>query len=76
MSETTCKFTSQFGGITRCSDPVHDLGFCVFHRDAVDRGEIDLDGVMSDSCVDQVRRREINYHGMEGLPPNPDTLPH
>lgn len=75
MSETTCKYTSQYDGITRCSEPVHDLGFCRFHREAVDRGEIDMDGVLSDSCVDQVRRRAINYHGMKGLPVNPDTLP-
>jgi hypothetical protein len=75
MSAMTCKYTSQFDGTTRCSEPVSDLGFCTFHREAVDRGDIDLDGVMSDSCQDQVRRRAINYHGMPGLPPNPDGLP-
>ena len=74
MSQTTCKFTSQYDGTTRCSDPVHDLGFCRFHREAVDRGDIDMDGVLSDSCSDQRRRREINYHGMTSLPPNPDTV--
>jgi len=74
MSTTTCKYTSQFDGVTRCSDPVHDLGFCRFHREALDRGEIDMDGVLSDACSDQVRRRAITYHGMKGLPPNPDLV--
>jgi len=67
-----CRFTSQFDGVTRCGDPAYDHGFCRFHRDALDRGEIDGDGVMSDACADQRRRREISYHGMKGLPPNPD----
>ena len=67
----TCRYTSQFDGITRCSDPAFDMGFCRFHRDALDRGEIDEDGVLSDACVDQYRRREITYHGMRGLPPIP-----
>ena len=40
MSETTCKYTSQYDGTTRCSERVHDLGFCAFHREAVDRGEV------------------------------------
>jgi len=74
MAEETCKFVSQFDGTSRCEDPAHDLGFCRFHRDALDRGELDEDGVMSDSIVDQRRRREISYHGMNRLPPNPDSL--
>lgn len=73
MSEPNCKFTSQYDGVTRCSDPAWDMGFCRFHRDCLDRGEIDEDGVMADSS-DQRRRREISYHGMTTLPPNPDTL--
>lgn len=73
MSEKSCKFTSQFDGVTRCSEPAWDLGFCRFHRDCLDRGEIDEDGVLADFS-DQRRRREINYHGMKGLPPNPDTV--
>jgi hypothetical protein len=74
VSATTCKYVSQFDGVSRCQEPVHDLGFCRFHREALDRGDIDMDGVLSDSCSDQVRRRAINYHGMPNLPPNPDTL--
>lgn len=69
---SVCKFVTQFDGVSHCQDPVFDLGFCRFHRDALDRGEIDMDGVMSDACSDQVRRREINYHGVPHLPPNPD----
>ena len=74
MSQDTCKFTSQFDGVSRCQDRVHDLGFCRFHRDALGRGDIDRDGVMSDGCSDQRRRREVSYHGMTNIPPNPDTL--
>ncbi len=73
MSEH-CKFTSQFDGTSRCSEPAFDVGFCKFHREALDRGEIDMDGVLSDSCSDQRRRRAINYHGMSELPPNPDGV--
>lgn len=69
----TCKFTSQFDGITRCADPVHDMGFCRFHRDCLDSGEIDEDGVLSDAVIDQRRRRVISYHGMTSLPANPDA---
>ena len=68
----TCKFVSQFDGTSRCQDAVEDLGLCAFHRDALDRGEIDVDGVLSDSCSDQERRRAVNYHGMTNLPPLPD----
>ena len=68
-----CRFVSQFDGVTRCADAAWDLGFCRFHRDALDRGEIDEDGVLSDAVIDQRRRRELTYHGMPGLPPNPDV---
>lgn len=73
-ADERCRFYSQFDGVTRCSEAAYDMGFCRFHREALDRGEIDESGVLSDACVDQARRRAINYHGMEGLPPNPDTL--
>ena len=63
-----CRFTTQFDGVTQCSEASYDLGFCRFHRDCLDRGEIDEDGVMSDAVSDQIRRREINYHGMRSLP--------
>lgn len=74
MQQTTCRFTSQFDGVTRCSEPTYDMGLCRFHRDCLDRGEIDEDAVLSDSVSDQRRRREINYYGMRTLPPNPDTI--
>jgi hypothetical protein len=72
-SAERCKFVTQFDGVSRCADPAYDLGFCRFHRVALDRGEIDLDGVLSDACVNQRRRREISYHGVPGIPPNPDS---
>jgi hypothetical protein len=71
MSDT-CRFVTQFDGVTHCSEPPYDLGFCRFHRDCLDRGEIDEDGVMSDAVSNQKRRREISYHGMRSLPHNPD----
>jgi hypothetical protein len=74
VTASPCHYTSQFDGVSRCQDPAWDLGFCRFHRDALDRGEIDEDGVMSDSVTDQARRREITYHGMANLPVNPDRL--
>lgn len=71
-SPDTCRFVTQFDGVTRCSEPSHDMGFCRFHRDCLDRGEIDEDGVLSDAVQDQRRRREINYFGMKTLPHLPD----
>ena len=63
-----CRFVSQFDGVSRCADATYDLGFCRFHRAALDNGEIDEDGVMSDAISDQRRRRAISYHGMTNLP--------
>lgn len=71
----TCRFVSQFDGVTHCSEPPYDMGFCRFHRACIDKGEIDEDGVLSDSVMDQRRRREINYFGMTSLPHNPDLGP-
>ncbi|MEM7246372.1 MAG: hypothetical protein AAF533_13565 [Acidobacteriota bacterium] len=69
-----CKVRSQFDGVTRCPEPAVDLGFCEFCRDALDRGDIDLDGVLSDGCVDQVRRREITYYPFRGKMKMPEQF--
>lgn len=47
-----------------CSDPVYLEGFCRFHFEALQRGEINERGIINERLSDQVRRREINFHGM------------
>jgi hypothetical protein len=74
VNASTCRFVTEFDGVSTCQDPAWDLGFCRFHREALDQGDIDEDGVMSDSVSDQKRRRAINYHGMPNLPINPDLI--
>jgi hypothetical protein len=72
MSEAKCRYVTQFDGVTHCSEKPYDMGFCRFHRECLDLGEIDEDGVLSDSVTSQRRRREINYFGQPTLPHNPD----
>ncbi|HEU4402927.1 MAG TPA: hypothetical protein VFT43_12560 [Candidatus Polarisedimenticolia bacterium] len=59
-----CRFTTSWGGVLRCPDPVDRLGFCRFHHDCYRRGEIDVRGVISERISDQKRRRAINFHGL------------
>jgi hypothetical protein len=59
-----CRFITSFGGAVHCADTPALLGFCPFHFDAFERGEIDLEGRISDRLDDQSRRREINFHGI------------
>jgi len=59
-----CKFRTSFGGARFCQDPPYLEGFCKFHHKALQRGEINPDGVINEALFDQVRRREINYHGI------------
>jgi hypothetical protein len=59
-----CKFRTSFGGSAFCREPVYLEGFCRFHYDAFQRGEINELGVINESLSDQRRRREINYHGI------------
>ena len=61
-----CRFTTSWGGVERCSEPVYRLGFCRFHFDCYRRGEIDIRGVISERVTDQERRRQINFHGLPG----------
>jgi len=61
-----CRFTTSWGGVLRCRDEVHRLGFCRFHHDCYRHGEIDARGVISERVSDQERRRAINFHGVPG----------
>ncbi len=68
MSEekhTHCNFLSSYGGVYRCQDPVYFLGFCEFHYQAYECGDINEYGHISDKLDDQIRRREINFHGLK-----------
>lgn len=59
-----CSFLSSYGGVYRCQDPVYFMGFCEFHYRCFERGEINHLGHISDKLDDQVRRRDINFHGL------------
>ena len=61
-----CRFTSSWGGVARCGEPAYRLGFCRFHFDCYVRGEIDVRGVISERVDNQMRWRQINYHGLPG----------
>ena len=65
-----CKFRTSFGGARFCQDLVYLEGFCRFHYKALQNGEINELGVINERLSDQVRRREINYHGIS-LPDSP-----
>ncbi len=60
-----CRFRTSYGGALFCQDPVYLEGFCRFHYDALQNGEINDNGVINELLNDQERRREINYHGIE-----------
>jgi hypothetical protein len=63
-----CRFRTSFGGALFCQDAPYLEGFCRFHYDALQRGEINENGVISEGISDQVRRRQINYHGIRREP--------
>jgi len=67
----TCRFTTSWGGVARCTEPACRLGFCRFHFECYRRGEIDVRGVISGEVTDQQRRRQINFHGL----PRPSATP-
>ena len=60
-----CKFRTSYGGAQFCRDTVYLEGFCKFHYDALQAGEINENGVLNERVSDQRRRREINYHGVD-----------
>jgi hypothetical protein len=59
-----CRFRTSHGGSEFCEDPSYLEGFCRFHYGALKRGEINELGVINELLADQVRRREINFHGI------------
>ena len=59
-----CRFRTSFGGARFCQDRPYLEGFCKFHFKALQRGEINENGVINEKISDQTRRREINYHGI------------
>jgi len=65
---THCKFRTSHGGAQFCADPVYLEGFCKFHHKAYRGGEINELGVINELLSDQVRRREINFHGIRISP--------
>ena len=60
----TCRFRTSLGGAVFCQDPPYLEGFCRFHYEALSRGEINERGIINERLADQVRRREINFHGI------------
>lgn len=62
---THCRFRTSHGGARFCQDPVYLEGFCRFHHEALQRGEINDNGVLNERLSDQNRRREINFHGID-----------
>jgi len=63
-----CRFRTSLGGALFCQDAVYLEGFCKFHHQALQKGEINRNGVINERLSDQRRRREINLHGIS-LPP-------
>jgi hypothetical protein len=59
-----CRFRTSHGGALFCQDAVYLEGFCKFHHKALQKGEINAQGVINEKLSDQKRRREINYHGI------------
>jgi hypothetical protein len=59
-----CRYISSYDGYSRCTHGVHAQGFCRFHYQACAAGDITAEGYLADTLSDQVRRREINFHGI------------
>lgn len=59
-----CRFRTSLGGAAFCQDRPYLEGFCKFHYRALQKGEINENGVLNELLSDQRRRREINYHAI------------
>jgi len=59
-----CRFTTSWGGVVRCGEAAFREGFCRFHYDCYERGEITGRGLISERLTDQERRRAINFHAI------------
>ena len=68
MTAQHCRFRTSLGGSEFCRDAAYLEGFCRFHYDALKAGEINEHGVITELLADQIRRREINFHGLVGKP--------
>jgi hypothetical protein len=64
-----CRFRTSYGGALFCQETPYLEGFCKFHYKALQNGEINENGILSERISDQDRRREINYHGIETAGP-------
>ncbi len=60
-----CGFRTSYGGAMFCQDASYLEGFCKFHYQALQSGEINENGVINEKISDQARRRQINYHGVQ-----------
>ena len=68
MNANHCRFRTSLGGSEFCQDTPYLEGFCRFHYDALKRGEINELGVINERLANQIRRREINFHGLTPKP--------
>lgn len=59
-----CRFVTSWGGVARCAEEAFREGFCRFHFECYQRGEITARGLISESLDDQRRRRAINFHAI------------
>ena len=60
-----CRFRTSCGGSLFCRNAPYLEGFCKFHYRALQAGEINENGILNERISDQIRRREINFHGIE-----------
>lgn len=60
-----CRFRTSYGGALFCQEQPYLEGFCKFHYKALQDGEINENGVLSERISDQDRRRRINFYGIE-----------
>ena len=59
-----CRFVTSWGGGVRCGDEAYHEGFCRFHFECLQIGEITDRGEISERLSDQKRRRAINFHAL------------
>ena len=59
-----CRYITSYDGVSRCEHAVHAQRFCRFHYTALLDGDITPEGYLADTLSDQIRRREINFHGI------------
>ena len=63
-----CRFITSCGGVARCGDEAFRDGFCRFHFECYQSGEITERGLISERLSDQARRRVINFHAVTFRP--------